>query len=705
MSELAQRIAALSPEKRDLLLRRVQQDQQRTDLPAPASEAAPATDRSLPFPLADIQQVYWLGQSGFFDLGGCGASAYFELQLSGVDETFPKRLNRAVERLIRRHDMLRSIVLADGRQRVLAAPPTYQVEVIDLQGHEAAAVETRLTAVRERMRYGKKDLELWPLFDFMVHLLDGRSLRLHLRFESLILDGGSRNILFRELFALLEKPDLELPPVGYSYQEYVLATSGSRRENLTRSARDYWSHFLADLPPAPDLPLAGYPEPARGVQLRNRFAQALSPTEWARFQARASHERLTPSAAVLAAFVETLSTWSANPRFTLSLAGTHRPEIHPHIHEVVGNFNTILLLKVEPIVGDFGTRARQLQEQARSSLDYRHFSGVQVLREFNRRRVRSSRASMPVIFNSLIEYNRGNRTEEGPGARFQTAYVDAGLYAPQILLMVTVDEIADALHCRFQTVEELFPEGRVVELLNTFTGRLRRLATDEASWTEPWIQVRDGDSLVRVLGYPVELHRVEACLESQPGVRMAAVVAVPRPPDHRLAAYLVGEPAREPELRARLAAALPYYMVPDHLLWIDELPLRPDGTVDRQVLAARPLPPRRPRLADEISEELARELTGIWEEVLGRHPIGSQDDFFDLGGDSFLLVVMMNRLEDRFGKGPALVEFFREPTVEFLAELLRTSKIGSDAPPRNALGSTEYDTGSLFRKEQKGAVS
>ena len=154
------------------------------------------------------------------------------------------------------------------------------------------------------------------------------------------------------------------------------------------------------------------------------------------------------------------------------------------------------------------------------------------------------------------------------------------------------------------------------------------------------------DDQVKVRGYRVELGEVEAVLAAQAGVRQAvAVVREDVPGDRRLVAYVVPEAAGaagdgevpERSLRQALGEALPSWMVPSVFVSVPELPLSPNGKVDRRRLPAssgdrdgleEPYePPQTP-----TEHALAR----IWSQVLGIDRVGINDNFFDLGGESLL---------------------------------------------------------------------
>ncbi len=193
------------------------------------------------------------------------------------------------------------------------------------------------------------------------------------------------------------------------------------------------------------------------------------------------------------------------------------------------------------------------------------------------------------------------------------------------------------------------------------------------------------DDQVKVRGFRIELGEVEAALARQPEVREAVVVvrdepgAAGAPADRRLVACLVPAVETDPadlisELRSRLAAELPDYMVPNGWSVLPALPLTPNGKVDRRALALLEtvaaaadayVPPAGP------VEEL---LAGIWAEVLGVERVGAHDRFFDLGGHSLLATQVLSRVRKAFDIELPMHLFFAEPTVASLARQVEQAR-------------------------------
>ncbi|MBO3750532.1 amino acid adenylation domain-containing protein [Streptosporangiaceae bacterium NEAU-GS5] len=176
------------------------------------------------------------------------------------------------------------------------------------------------------------------------------------------------------------------------------------------------------------------------------------------------------------------------------------------------------------------------------------------------------------------------------------------------------------------------------------------------------------DAQVKIRGYRVELGEIETVLADCPGVDQAVVELR----DEHLVAYLVGE---QSDVRALLRDRLPDYMIPTKYVWLDRLPLKSHGKVDR---AALPPPDDvAPAEAVYVPPEgpLEEAIAAVWALVLGRERVGALDDFFELGGHSLLAIQAVARLRKQIPI--TLMDLFKNPTVRGLARL---AEAGDDAP-------------------------
>ncbi|MEH1869179.1 MAG: amino acid adenylation domain-containing protein [Nostoc sp.] len=187
------------------------------------------------------------------------------------------------------------------------------------------------------------------------------------------------------------------------------------------------------------------------------------------------------------------------------------------------------------------------------------------------------------------------------------------------------------------------------------------------------------DNQVKIRGFRIELGEIEDAIAQYSGVQQTIVVVKEDGPnDKRLVAYIVPHLEQTPtkdELRCFLKEKLPDYMVPSAYVFLDTLPLTPNGKIDRRALPV----PDSTRLDSENTylaprDQLEFQLIKIWEKVLGIQPIGVRDNFFSLGGHSLLAVRLFTQIEKAFQKNLPLTTLFESPTVEQLANILRSQQ-------------------------------
>ncbi|MFE9404149.1 amino acid adenylation domain-containing protein [Streptomyces sp. NPDC006530] len=189
--------------------------------------------------------------------------------------------------------------------------------------------------------------------------------------------------------------------------------------------------------------------------------------------------------------------------------------------------------------------------------------------------------------------------------------------------------------------------------------------------------VARGDDQVKLRGFRIELGEIEAALLAHPGVTAArALIREDVPGLRRLVAYVVtGDPGLRPsDLTDDLSRTLPHYMVPGAVVLLDDLPLLPNGKVDRRAL---PEPEPDTELTTRPAQRDLREdlLAGILADVLGRSAVGPHDNFFDLGGHSLLAMRVVSRVRTVLGAETQVRDLFEHPTAAGLARAL-------DAPGR-----------------------
>ncbi len=181
------------------------------------------------------------------------------------------------------------------------------------------------------------------------------------------------------------------------------------------------------------------------------------------------------------------------------------------------------------------------------------------------------------------------------------------------------------------------------------------------------------DHQVKIRGYRIELGEIEARLHEQPELRDAAVGVQEGVNGKHLVGYLVAhqgvaaDAALLEQLKQRLRAELPEYMVPLHWGWFDSLPHNANGKLDRKALPAIDIGGQHSHAYQAPRNELEEVLAGIWADVLKAERVGVHDNFFELGGHSLLATQIASRVQKQLQLNVPLRAMFECSTVEELA--------------------------------------
>ncbi|TWB12405.1 FkbM family methyltransferase/amino acid adenylation domain-containing protein [Nitrospirillum amazonense] len=438
--------------------------------------------RHEPFPLAPLQHAYWLGRSGGVTLGNVATHGYMELEVEGLDE---ERFVQALNLLIARHDMLRVRVTPDERQVIMAAPPAYHPQVLDVAG--ATDGDARLLELRQAMSHRIANLDDGFPFEVGLSRLGDGKHRIHLSMDAMAIDGWSLRLLEADLNALYAALGRgETPPAApstvISFRDYVLALGGITAGADYERARTYWLERVPSLPGAPLLP---YTRALDTVETPHFVRRVLTvpTTRWAQVKARARARGLTATAVLLAVYGELLATISQDRHFLLGVTRAHRRPLHPEVDRLVGNFTSLLLLEMDLRGGSaFQDAARGVQRRLSADLSHDLFDGLEVRRALVKAQGGGMSAGLlPVIFTSMLDI-------DGAQAASGVLSIDQEVYGVAQTSQVCLDCVAferdGALRLTIDAVEDVFPAG-ILDGLAADWPRMLALLEDEVAWAAP----------------------------------------------------------------------------------------------------------------------------------------------------------------------------------------------------------------------------
>ncbi|MFF5706530.1 amino acid adenylation domain-containing protein [Streptomyces sp. NPDC012794] len=442
--------------------------------PALVAHLAREAEHGPGFPLTPLQRSYYLGRSGLFEIGDVSSHVFHEIE----GDWDLDRLQTSLDTVVAAHSALRSRFLSDERQATEHGGTAPRIGVLDLRAHSPRQQELIRTELREMRSHQVLPADQAPLLTVDATILDDDKMVLHVGHDGLVMDGISMFLFFRAWWHAYQNPAAEVHE-ELPYEDYLAALEAARDRAPARRSRDYWTARADDLAPHPDLPLRTSPAALSGTRFTPREVR-LDRAAWTALKDRATARGLTPSALLLAAYAETLATWGAGERFTLTTTVAHRPPVHPRVFEAIGQFSDTLLVEAEIDRSlPFAARAQALQTRLHTDIDHRHFSGIEVLKELARRRGGLAGARMPFTFNSAI----GHVSSEVDGSALELfgKEVFSVSQTPQVWLNAFAMEQHGELVVQLDGIDELFCEGLLDDLAHGYRTLLHAL-TDEAAW-------------------------------------------------------------------------------------------------------------------------------------------------------------------------------------------------------------------------------
>ena len=181
------------------------------------------------------------------------------------------------------------------------------------------------------------------------------------------------------------------------------------------------------------------------------------------------------------------------------------------------------------------------------------------------------------------------------------------------------------------------------------------------------------DFQVKVRGYRIELGEIEKQIELLPSVQEAAVIVrAEDESDQRLVAFVVpaaGEAIDAQQIRSALREPLPEYMIPNEVIEIEAMPQTANAKLDRKALQAiKPKQTVTPIATVAAEGDLEKQIAELWCQTLKLERVGVEDNFFDLGGHSLLVVQLHKKIRESTDRPVSLTDLYQFPTVRSLAQ-------------------------------------
>ena len=372
------------------------------------------------------------------------------------------------------HPMLRARFLEDGTQEIMDKPYEECITVKDLRNRKD--YEDILKEIRNELSHRKLKVEEGQVAGVTLSLLpDGQS-RIHFDLDLLVADVQSLQIILRDLATVYMGKTLPEASKDWSFAAYLEAQKKEERAEKEQ-AEIYWNNRIDDFPFGPDLPLVKEPSKVKNTRFTRRIID-ISKAEWDHLQRRAAEQQATPAMLLLAAYAMVLERWSKTKRFLINIPFFNRKTEYEGLEEVVADFTTLLLLEVDMRKRQtFGELLEKIQKQVHQDMKYTAYSGVQVQRSLIKAYGEKKNIA-PVVFacnlgNPIVNNEFRDNLGEFSYMISQTpgVWLDFQVYEDEQGLMLTWD-----------TVDELFPEGMIKDMIQSLEKILHILG--EEKWNQ-----------------------------------------------------------------------------------------------------------------------------------------------------------------------------------------------------------------------------
>ncbi|MDO6544751.1 non-ribosomal peptide synthetase [Photobacterium sanguinicancri] len=433
-----------------------------------------------PFPVNDVQAAYLIGRQNVFEFGGTGCHGYFEIEFEQLDIA---KLSNAWNLLIERHDMLRAVVFSNGTQQILPQVPKFEINF-------ASQPNSRMER-RDAMSHRVYDTETWPLFDLQVTESNSHAY-LHFSIDLLIADFMSIQVILSELIHLYHNPEMQLEPLSLSFKDVMVFEKRQKLTGKYSQARQYWQERVTNLPMAPALPLLDKGDGCCKGEISEkphftRYETALSPQLWGVLEKQCNNQGVSPSSLLLTVFSEVLAKWSKSKHFCLNMTVMNREPLHADLLKMVGDFTSVNLLEVDlTATRSLIEQVKEQQNQLWQDLEYKAFSGVEVMRELARQRG-TEYARMPIVFTSaLVGGNREQVFETKSQYQMEMDVVYGISQTPQVWIDCQIMNRDHYLFINWDVLDGVFPESIIEAMFTCYEESIKQvLAGGLESWDQP----------------------------------------------------------------------------------------------------------------------------------------------------------------------------------------------------------------------------
>ena len=562
-------------------------------------------------------------------------------------------LEKSLNEIRRRHEILRTSFELVNDQPVQIVEPFQSIKLtlVDLSDFSEKDRESKALELINKEVKRTFNLSRGQLFHSRLLKLNALENILLLTCHHIIWDAKSRSIFFQELTDLYRAFCVgqvsPLPELSIQYSDFALWQREWLQREFLHTQLSYWEKQLQDLPqqklPTDYLPAVG------ATRSSSRQTLLLSNTLTKKLKLLSDQEGVTLFITFLAAFKLLLRSYLG--QYDLFICTPIDNRSQPETKKLLGYFVNLVIQRTNlsgnpsfqellgrVCQGSSGAYAHQdlpIQELVKH-LKLTHLPLSQILFSFIH--TRQENLKLDGLSVTFLEEQRGSDFD----------------------LFLSIEETNGEFTAIFKYKNNLFREETIRQMLQDFQIILEGIV---ANPQQPIDQL-----------LPLSIRQpeiIEKALKQHPKVQESIVFYQENIPNYKyLVAYILPSQEQVPEideLQSFLKQKLPNYRLPADLLFIERVPLRADGSIDREALIEQ----TKAKLLVLPRNEYEFRLHRIWQQVLNTKSISIDDNFFELGGNSLLAANLLTKIAARFGQKLPFSALSEASTIEQLAKYMK----------------------------------
>ncbi|WP_408895214.1 SDR family NAD(P)-dependent oxidoreductase [Paenibacillus taichungensis] len=418
------------------------------------------------FPLTDIQQSYLFGRKQYSGIGGNSCLYYTEIETKNLNAF---ELERAWNKLIHIHEMLRTRIQPDGTQVTMKIKDEYVLDVLDIRESTEIEQQQLLAQVKQDMFEHVFQLEQWPYFDLRVTWINDNLYRIHFSIDMLVADGNSIQLLLKQLVYYYLHSNQAPVHAGYLFRDHIMEIQEYRRTNEYKNMLKYWEGKFQKMPPGPKLPETPFGYRTNSSKY-DHFKGILK--DWDKLKHHSMEMGISPNIILLAAYMEVLSIFSVSDDFSVVIPCWERPLKHVKINEIVGDFTSMSWVSYRSNQLTFLDKVKSYQQEVEDDLKHQSASAMAALRK---KALQSKGSfSFPVVFSNLTTVQQDDANEFN--------VLETLTKTPQIFMDNISEERDGILNYHWDVVRGIYSHNVIIKMFDLYSELLNSLANSLDSW-------------------------------------------------------------------------------------------------------------------------------------------------------------------------------------------------------------------------------